>query len=160
MRSIRTNRGVLVGLLAFALLGCGRQFGFQSGTYRGQADPGSVDETLRNGTVLVIDEPARTATLRVPGTADVALRLMDLPESAWFRGCPTNTSTAVMETYALAPDPLQVGSRRFVAPLLTTECGLDSDPASNPVLVAGGGPRESGGGACSTGVDCLRFRPQ
>jgi hypothetical protein len=81
MRSIRTNRGALVGLLAFALVGCGRQFGFQSGTYRGQADPGSIDEALLNGTVLVIDEPARTATLRVPSRADVALRLMDLPAS-------------------------------------------------------------------------------
>lgn len=136
--------------------GCDRSFEFATGNYQGDALSGSADQTLIESTTLQIDKEVLTATLRVPGAQDLLLQLA--PRQDWFRGCPTSASRAVMETMGVTPELIQIGSIRIEQPLLVAECGLDANAMSNVSLVPAATPRNSGGGACISGLPCVFFR--
>jgi hypothetical protein len=113
---------VAVSLL---LSGCGpTRSEATDGTYKAAAS------SPIGGASLVLETAAKTATVTLPsGGTPVMMQLTALPQAQWERGCPTNYTSVLVETFTLSPDPLVLGTVTLTAPRLTAGCGLD---AANP----------------------------
>ncbi len=125
-------RLLLASVLFTATAGCGLATSkLQSGSYT------IASGFEPSGASLAVDVAAKRATLKTPGQSDTTLELTALPEASWLRGCQTNFSSVLLETFSVSPSPLVLGSLTLMQPRLSAGCGLDK-ANDNELSLSGG----------------------
>lgn len=114
------------------LLACAQPTTYvQSGTYVAAfaAVEGDVfEEADLGGVLLVVDVDAGTAVLATSDEPDADTFPMTMSERAsedWLRGCPTNWSSVIEQTFDLDASALSVGPAALDAPILASTCDED-----------------------------------
>jgi len=113
--------------------------GINDGTPVDPSLPAGVAIELAGGTVKIRDG----ATLLVETTVTL------LPEAEYYRGCPTNMSSNLLQT-ARVSGSFEIGPHRFDQPLLAAGC------AGEPAIYLQA-PASGTAGPCA-GHPCIRFR--
>jgi hypothetical protein len=108
---------------ALALLGlvaCGPQTSrLQSGDYEGAT---TLVGTELAGTTLSLQLESATARVGLADGSHVDLTLTRLDEGSWEIGCPTQFSHVRLETWSVAPSPLELQGLSLSEPRLTAGC--------------------------------------
>jgi hypothetical protein len=159
--------GLVFGMVLCLNMSCGsRIFELLNGNYvADQQDEinKTADAQQLSGLRFSIDRTKSEIVFEKSDQSKESVSFTSKPRAQWGMGCPTQTSSALMEILVLNKENLSLAGITFKKPALIATCGMEP-PTTKVLLFEDPGeqkPDDSVHAECiKEDVRCLAFRPQ